>query len=283
MSANHFAIHLLSDGTSYWDGGGTFGLVPRTKWVKLLPPDENNWVPQELRSLLIEADGQKILVDCGVGNKPNPLRDAQYVVRQPHGNLMDDLARHGTAASEIDIVILTHLHGDHSGWATVLGDGGQPVPTFPNARYYLQATEYTDATHPNERTRNTYFPENFVPLFEHGVLELLDGDAQISPSVRVVHTPGHTAGHHSIIAQPHHGPPYFFLGDMASYMIHFARLPWVTAYDVLPIVTIETKRRWQQWAYANSATLISCHDTLTPIGKLVRDAKGFFSVEPLTQ
>ncbi|MCS7055534.1 MAG: MBL fold metallo-hydrolase [Thermoflexales bacterium] len=280
-------IHLLSDGTSYWDGGGTFGLVPRTRWMKLLPPDELNRVPQELRCVLIEADGQRILVDCGVGDKPNDLIATQYDVRRPRGTLLDDLARCGLGPEDIDIVIFTHLHGDHSGWATTLCQDTQSsrpavVPTFPRARYYVQSREYEDATHPNERTRNTYFAENFVPLMQHGVLTLLDGEACITPCVRVVPTPGHTAGHQSVIVAPPTDegttPPVFLLGDLAPYMIHFERLPWVTAYDVLPMVTIETKRRWQLWAFQQGATLVSCHDTLRPVGRLARNDKGLFSV-----
>lgn len=281
-------VTLLSDGTSYWDGGGAFGLVPREKWRKLMPPDEFNRVAQELRCVLIEADGQRILVDTGVGNKPNPLREAQYDVRQPHGHLLDDLARHGLGPSDINIVVFTHLHGDHSGWATQLDGGGNIVPTFPNARYYVQRTEYEDATHLNERTRNTYFPDNYVPLLNQGVLTLLDGDAEITPSVRVAHTPGHTAGHQSIIvaqAQLPSAPyllvpssPVFILGDLATYMIQFARLPWVTSYDVLPLMTIESKRRWQTWALAHDAILISPHETVLPVGHLIRKEKGFLDV-----
>ena len=300
LTCSHARITLLSDGTSYWDGGGTFGLVPRGKWAKLLPPDENNNVPQELRCVLIEADGKRILVDCGVGNKPNDLIASQYLVQRPHGTLLDQLAALQLAPDDIDLVIFTHLHGDHSGWATcpsslgreVGGEGA--VPTFPNARYIVQRIEYDDATHTNERTRNTYFAENFVPLQEHGVLTLLDGDTQITPSVRVAHTPGHTAGHQSIIieieqvnstlAHPLTGSPApaFLLGDMAPFMIHFERLPWVTAYDVLPLITIESKRRWQHWAFEHNATLVSCHDTRMPVGKLTRNDKGLFSVVPLS-
>jgi glyoxylase-like metal-dependent hydrolase (beta-lactamase superfamily II) len=283
---------LLTDGTSWWDGGGTFGLVPRPKWAKLLPPDEQNRVPQELRCVLIEADGVRVLVDCGVGDKPNELIAAQYDVRRPQGTLLDDLARQGVTPADIDIVLFTHLHGDHSGWATVPhpslprqteeGQGGGCVPTFPNARYYAQRLEYEDATHSNERTRNTYFPDNFVPLMQHGVLTLLDGDAPITPSVRVVQTPGHTAGHQSVIVESAGAAPLFIMGDMASYMIHFERLPWVTAYDVLPLITIETKRKWQAWASDQNATLISCHDTVLPAGKLARNNRGLFTVMPLT-
>jgi glyoxylase-like metal-dependent hydrolase (beta-lactamase superfamily II) len=171
-----------------------------------------------------------------------------------------------------------------------------PIPTFPNARYYVQRQEYDDAAHPNERTRNTYFAENFAPLMQHGVLTLLDGDVHITSSVRVVHTPGHTAGHQSVIIEPitddketrGHGDtmrqdhPVILLGDMAPYMIHFERLPWVAAYDVLPMITIESKRIWQNWALQAQAVLISCHDTHMPTGRLARNDKGFLSVTPLT-
>jgi len=306
------AIHLLSDGISYWDGGGAFGLVPRVKWMKLLPPDEFNRVPQDLRSVLIQVDHTdvdaqtarpiNILVDCGVGVKPNDVIASQYDVRRPQGTLLDDLGRHGLQPDDIHIVLLTHLHGDHSGWATSIQQGAV-VPTFPNARYYVQRREYEDATHTNERTRNTYFAENFVPLMEHGVLTLLDGAADILPPVRVVPTPGHTAGHQSILVErrgeeekrggeeetsPHalSSPPPLFsssplllLGDLATYMIQFARLAWVTAYDVLPLQTIETKRFWQQWALERQAWLISPHDTIIPAGMLVKDDHGFLQVQ----
>ncbi len=306
-------IHLLSDGVSYWDGGGAFGLVPRPKWSALLPPDELNRVPQELRSVLIEVAGAeggrpaRILVDCGVGDKPNDVIAAQYEVRRPNGTLIDDLARRGLQPGDIDIVILTHLHGDHAGWATrIVGTPGDDplscIPTFPNARYCVQRQEYLDATHANERTRNTYFPVNFLPLMRHGVLDLLDGPADIAPGVRVEPTPGHTAGHQSVVIEslshlaieplaqspndsmakwPNDSIPQsaVVLGDLATYMIQFARLPWLTAYDVLPLVNIETKRRWQHWALERQAVLISPHDTRIPVGRLVRTPRGFLEVE----
>jgi glyoxylase-like metal-dependent hydrolase (beta-lactamase superfamily II) len=274
-------IHLLSDGISYWDGGGAFGLVPRPKWMKLLPPDEHNRVPQDLRSVLIRADGQNILVDCGVGDKPNEVITAQYEVRRPNGTLLDDLARHGLQLEDINLVIFTHLHGDHSGWATECIEqdiGCLFQPTFINARYYVQGQEYEDATHTNERTRNTYFADNFVPLHEAGVLTLLNGAAQITPSVRVVPSPGHTAGHQSVIVERTGVPPTLILGDLATYMIQFARLAWVTAYDVLPLQTIESKRYWQSWALEQQALLVSPHDTVISAGRLVQDSKGFMQV-----
>ncbi len=280
--SHDISVELLSDGVSYWDGGGAFGLVPRVKWMRLLPPDDLNRVPQDLRCVLIRDHGRNILVDGGVGDKPNEVRAAQYEVHRPNGTLIDDLARHGLGRADIEMVIFTHLHGDHSGWATECvepGVSGAYQPTFPRARYYVQRQEYEDATHSNERTRNTYFAENFTPLLRQGLLTLLDGPADITPDVRVVPTPGHTAGHQSVIVATPEAPT-LILGDLATYMIQFARLPWVTAYDVLPMQTIESKRYWQQWSLEHEAVLISPHDTLIPTGKLVKDKKGFLQVIP---
>ncbi|HQX75347.1 MAG TPA: MBL fold metallo-hydrolase [Thermoflexales bacterium] len=293
-------ITLLSDGHVLADGGGAFGLVPRDRWMKLLPPDERNRVPQELWCVLVEADGKRILIDAGVGGKNLDKLAGQYDIVRPRGTLMDDLARRGFAPADIDIVIQTHLHGDHVGWA-LAEQGGQLVRGFPNAHYFVQQTEYADATHTNERTRNTYFPENYIKLVENGWMTLLDGVAQITPSVRVLPTPGHTVGHQSVIiegvdsivvspsvlpefvegrqgAEPRKPRTVIMLGDVACYQIHFARLPWVTAYDVLPLITIDTKRALQKWALEHDAFVITAHDTQIPVGRLVKDAKGFVNI-----
>jgi glyoxylase-like metal-dependent hydrolase (beta-lactamase superfamily II) len=282
IQTSTYKISLLSDGTTYGDGAGPFGLVPRPKWVKLLPPDDQNRVPMELWCPLIEADGKRILVDCGCGNKDMSVLSTQYDLRRPNGTLIDALARMGLSPEDIDIVILTHLHGDHSGWATKFqgeSDARKVIPTFPNAIYFVRQQEYEDATHPNERTRNTYFPDNFKPLQERGVLSLLTLETRITPHVSVVPTPGHCLGHQSVIVEGERNErPTFILGDLACYMIHFARLAWVTAYDVFPMTTIDTKREWQQWALANNPYLISAHDTTIPIGTFKQDQKGFFEV-----
>ncbi len=280
LQVNHspFPLRLLSDGITWGDGAGPFGLVPRPKWSKLLPPDDQNRVPMQLWSPLIEVDGLRILVDCGAGDKDMSVFATQYDLRRPEGTLLDDLARTGLSPADIDLVVLTHLHGDHSGWATRRA-GDAIVPTFPNARYVVQRQEFHDATHPNERTRNTYFPDNFIPLNKAGVLTLLDGATQITPSLRVVPTPGHCLGHQSVIVEVPGHAPYMHTGDLALYAIHFARLAWVTAYDVFPITTIDSKREQQTWALEHDALLTFSHDTQMPVGRLVRTDRGFMDVQ----
>jgi glyoxylase-like metal-dependent hydrolase (beta-lactamase superfamily II) len=269
-------IRLFCDGTILSDGGGAFGLVPRPKWSKLLAPDENNCVPQVLWTPLVEVDDKLILIDAGMGDK----FPASYAARMPHRTLLAQLAAHGVSPADIDMVILTHMHGDHVGWATGYADADRNVlrATFPNALYVAQRTEFEDASNPNERTRNTYFGENFQLLHRERRMVLLDGDAQLSRSVTCVCTPGHTAGHQSVILDDGSGaPPVFLLGEMATYMVQFVRLPWVTAYDVLPMHTIDSKRRWQAWAHEKNAVCVCAHEPGTPVATLTRDSAGFYN------
>jgi glyoxylase-like metal-dependent hydrolase (beta-lactamase superfamily II) len=278
MTVMGYRFSLLSDGVTYGDGAGPFGLVPRTKWMKLLPPDDENRVPMALWCGLLEVDGKRILIDTGAGDKDLSTFSTQYFLQRPNGTLMDDLERHGLSPDDIDIVVQTHLHGDHSGWAVRCTADGVLTPTFRNARYVVQRQDYDDATHPNERTRNTYFQDNFEPLHAAGVLDLIEGDMQLTPSVRLVQLPGHCAGLQGLICAPADARPLFFVGDLAPYAIHFARTAWVTAYDVFPMTSIETKKRWQAWALEYDPLLVFAHDMQLPTGRLRKTDKGFLDV-----
>jgi glyoxylase-like metal-dependent hydrolase (beta-lactamase superfamily II) len=163
-------------------------------------------------------------------------------------------------------VVNTHLHADHCSGNTRLQDG-QLVPVFPRATYLVQRLEWAEAVNPDARTRGTYFGENYMPLLETGQLELLHGEIELTDQVRLVVTPGHTRGHQSVVLESGawHG---LYLGDMASYAVHFEREGWVTAYDVLPLESVATKARWQSWAAEHDAWLFFEHDPAIPIGRL---------------
>jgi glyoxylase-like metal-dependent hydrolase (beta-lactamase superfamily II) len=272
-----YTFTLLSDGVTYGDGAGPFGLVPRPKWSKLLPPDAQNRVPMALWCGLLRIGGKTVLIDAGAGDKDLTTFSTQYFLQRPNGTLLDDLLQHGFAPGDIDLVILTHLHGDHCGWATRINNGAL-VPTFPNARYVVQRQDVHDALHPNERTRNTYFPDNFVPLLNAGLLEQLDGESEILPGVRVVPAPGHCAGLQCVIVEASGKSPLYWIGDLAPYAVHFARTAWVAAYDVFPMTTIATKKDWQARALAHDPLLVFAHDPQQPCGRLVQKDTGFLDV-----
>src|SRR5262249_61840312 len=110
-------------------------------------------------------------------------------------NLDHTLAEAGLAADDIDIVLASHLHFDHAGGFTVRDASGKVRPKFPRAQYVVRRGEWHDATHPTERNRASYLLDNYVPLAEAGVLQMVDDDQTIMPGVRVRRTGGHTMQH----------------------------------------------------------------------------------------
>ena len=272
-------LYLFNDATTWMDPGGVFGLVPRRLWSRYLPADERNLVPLAINNLLIQAAGNNIIVDTGYGNCLNETQRNRIHMTQGDGTHAG-LAALGIRPEDIDIVIDTHLHNDHCTGNFRLSPDGQKLPAYPHAEYLVQRREYQDATNPNERTRATYLRDNFEPLFQSGQLRLLDGDSDILPGIEAIVTPGHTPAHMSLRIESK-GEHAAFVCDLASLAVHFERLAWMTAYDVEPLVTMETKRRWQAWALETDALLIFPHDKQRPAGHLSVDEKGYFSIAPL--
>jgi glyoxylase-like metal-dependent hydrolase (beta-lactamase superfamily II) len=275
-----FAVHLLNDGTIKADAGGPFGLVPRALWMPLMPWDDDFMLTLCHTCLLVQSGGRNILIDTGNGDKLPDKQKANMRLERPTGSILAGLARLGLTPGDIHLVIDTHLHADHAGGNTRYDEAGKIVPTFPNAEYVVQRREYEDAMRPNERTRATYIPANYQPLYESGQLRLLDGHTEILPGITGVVTRGHTPGHMSI--RLHSGGQHLaFVCDLSSYAIHFERLGWMTSWDVEPLETLETKRQWQAWALQTNALLVFPHDPVRPVGHYILDAHGKGVVQPV--
>lgn len=280
MKIGDFELIPVSDGTAWWDGGGAFGLVPKVRWEKLLSPDPLNRIPMGLRCLLIRTPRATVLVDTGQGDKITPefAQQQNFRLDRPEGGLLDDLGRQGVAPEDVDIVILTHLHADHCGGSTRIVEG-QVTPTFPRAKYWVQQREWSDAHNPNERTRATYMADNFDPVAATGQLCLLNGDTTITQGIRVVVAPGHTAGMQAVVIESG-GETAAFPSDLAFFRWQLERLAWVSAYDIDPMTTIESKRHWQQWLAERQATIFFQHDTQVASAKLV-EQQGRYTVAPI--
>jgi len=276
-------IHLINDARTMVDGGGAFGLVPRKLWSKYFTADQNNMIPMNQTCLYVKAGDKNIVVDTGMGTKIDDKTRRIFQI-SGEGGLIRGLAKLGLQPEDIDLVIDTHLHSDHAGGNTTWKDGNpeEIVPTFPNAEYVVQRREYEDAMNPNERTRATYIAANIEPLMQHEQLRLLDGDTELAPGIWGIVTPGHTPGHMAVRFESN-GQHAAFLCDMATYAVHFERLGWMTAYDVEPLITLETKRVWQQWALENDAIVIFPHDTKRPLGKLTQSERGTISLEAIDE
>ena len=274
---------ILSDGTAHMDGGALFGRVPRVLWERLLPPDHLNRVPCSLNSVLLETEAGLMLIETGYGDKLSEKMVRNFALERPVGTLLDQLAKLGLTPEDIKVVVNTHLHADHCGWNTCRLPDGRAVPTFPNARYILQKTEWEAAIHPNELLAATYLEENIQPLKDAGVLDLIDGDLALTPHVRVVLTPGHTAAHQSVwIESGASGSESaaLFSGDAIVNGIHLERIAWIPAVDDLPLVSLETKKKIIEESLRRQAHLIVTHQPFPGLGILARDDVGKLHFHP---
>lgn len=262
-------IAVLHDGTVWVDAGGPFGLVPRNLFERHITPTAENLIPMVLNCLLVRSQGKTILIDTGLGNKLSEDEALQWGLEREGGGLIGNLASLGLVPDDVDIVINTHLHADHCAGNTGLIDG-EMRPVFPRAEYWVQRMEWAEASHPDARTRGTYFEQHFAPLLSQGRLKLLHGDTRVTDGVHCVVTPGHTRGHQSVLLQDGDWRG-LFVADMASYGVQMARTSWLTAYDVYPLENILTKQRWQHWALENEAWLFFQHDPQITIARLVEE------------
>ena len=273
-------LHLVSDG-SYWeDGAGHFGLMPKVEWQEIQKPDERNRVPLVARCLLVYSGSRRILVDTGFGDKMSE-KERSHIDLEGDRRLLGELEALGVGADDVDVVINTHLHSDHCGGNTRHDDEGKPVPTFPRATYYVQRQELADATYPNERTRAVYLPENLEPVQSAGQLRVVSGDTRLDEQVRLLLTPGHTPGHQSVVIESE-GRAAIFLADVANWPFHMEQLARVTAFDVQPLVNIETKRRLALWAVENEVLLLFDHHPTVKGGYLRATGRpDHFCIEPV--
>jgi glyoxylase-like metal-dependent hydrolase (beta-lactamase superfamily II) len=209
-------------------------------WERYVPDiDDKYRLPVGLNSLVIRGGGKTVLVDTGCGDKVGRAPGAMDI--EHTGKLLENLQAEGIAPEDVDIVLNSHLHFDHCGGNTV-ADGGTLRPAYPRARYILQKGEWDAALHPNERTRGTYLAENIEPLDAAKEVELVDGDAEVLPGVRMLRAPGHTADH--IVVEVESGGDYaLYIGELSQHPVQIERLAWISAFDIMPVVSLETKKR----------------------------------------
>lgn len=267
MKLGRFDIHPLLDGHFRLDGGAMFGVVPRILWEKTNPPDERNRILLALGTLLVRAEGKLVLIDTGIGNKGDEKFTEIYGVdRRP--SIEESLARVGIGPEEIRTVVNTHFHFDHAGGNTTRLEDGRIAPTFPNAEYYIQREEWRAALNANERNQRSYLSENYEILSALDRLALLDGNAEILPGIEVLVTPGHTEHHQSVVVRSE-GETVCFLGDLIPTTSHIP-LPYIMAYDLFPLTTLETKRRVLDQAYEEKWLLVFQHDPKVRMGRLAK-------------
>jgi glyoxylase-like metal-dependent hydrolase (beta-lactamase superfamily II) len=277
MQFGDLTLIPLLDGHFRLDGGAMFGVVPKPLWERRAPADARNRIRLGLRPLVV-GGAQTLIIDAGCGDKMDAKSADIYGLDLTPG-LDASLAAAGLGVEDIDIALASHLHFDHVGGFTVREGGGRLVPRFPRARYVARTAEWEDATHPHERNRASYLPENFVPLMEAGVLDLVNGDETIMPGVRVVRTGGHTM-HHQVVYIESAGRTAVFTADLVPTAAHVDE-PWIMGYDLYPMDTLAFKRTFIREAIDREYLIFFEHDPDITAG-YIREKDGRKYVETVT-
>jgi glyoxylase-like metal-dependent hydrolase (beta-lactamase superfamily II) len=267
IALGDFELTAVSDGIYWLDGGGLFGVVPKTLWERKVKADGNNLVAVGLNAVVVRTGSKTVLIETGIGNKLSEKMMTRY--GQP-AQLLENLSAAGLAPEDIDIVINTHLHFDHCGWNTV-GQGETVVATFPRAKYYVQEGEWKHA-HENQRDAISYLSENYDPLVESGQMTLLRGDTEIVPGISVGVFPGHTRDMQAVLVRSREQTACY-ISDLIPTSAHLD-LNWVMAYDLFPLQTIESRKRYYAQALPEKWLTMFTHDPTLPWARLTQDHKG---------
>ena len=268
MALGDFELSVFSDGTYPLDGGAFFGVVPKVMWSRKAAADDKNFVWAGLNSLLIRTGKHNVLVETGIGSK---LSEKMVKIYGQPAKLLDNLAAGGIAPDDIDIVINTHLHFDHCGWNTVRR-GDKVAATFPRAKYYAQEGEWRHAQEQHIRDAVSYISDNYNPLIESGQMELLRGDREIVPGISVKVFPGHTA-HMQAVVVASAGKTACYISDLIPTSAHLD-LTWLMAFDLYPLETINSKRKYYAESMPENWLTVFTHDHAVPWAHIEKDEAG---------
>jgi glyoxylase-like metal-dependent hydrolase (beta-lactamase superfamily II) len=257
-----FAIHHYVERKFKLDGGSMFGVVPKKIWGQLVPSDDDNLIPMHTNLFVVDTGRHKLLCDTGLGTLLTKKEEKIYAAFEP-SRIETGLADLGLGVDDIDYVLLSHLHTDHAGGAVALCDG-RIVPRFSKARYVVQQEEWQDAMHPDERTAPVYVSERLRVLEDAGQLDLIDGDVELLPGVRLVKTGGHTPGHQGMEFSSG-GKTVVYYADIIPFT-HHLKVPYVASVDLLPRDTMRVKRGLVKRALAGEIAIAFDHDVEIPIG-----------------
>jgi glyoxylase-like metal-dependent hydrolase (beta-lactamase superfamily II) len=270
MRLGEIEVRHLHGGTFYLDGGAMFGVVPKPLWEKKIPADERNRIRLAGNVLLVRGSGKNILIETGNGTSWDAKLRNIYGVEEGDP-LQASLAKEGLAPAEIDVVINTHLHFDHCGGNT-RRENGRDVLAFPNAEYVVQRGELEHALHPTERDRASYLPHTFAPVTEAGRWRLLEtnsdpaAETEILPGVSAVGIPGHNATIQAVKISGG-GKTLMAVADLIPTRHHLP-LPWIMGYDLYPVQTLESKRKWIARIVKEGWMVGFGHDAEQPVATL---------------
>lgn len=255
-------VYSIVDNSFKIDGGAMFGVVPKVIWERLITSDQSNRITLDLNLLLVKSEGKNVLIDSGIGDTLSEKQKKIYGVEK-ESNLEKALSEIDLKPENIDLVILTHLHLDHAGGVVKFNSRKEKISRFPRAKYVIQMEEWKYALQPDERTRATYMVDNFMALDECGAIDLVDGEEEIIPGIKVKLAGGHTKGQQVVFIEGG-GKTILYPGDIIPTISHL-RIPYVAGVDIYPLEVMEVKKKLIKEALDNNWMIAFDHEIETKV------------------
>jgi glyoxylase-like metal-dependent hydrolase (beta-lactamase superfamily II) len=250
-------LQPVSDGVLYLDPATIFNEAEPAEWQPHVQLDANGRVELSLTCLLVQAGDRRILIDTGFGPRPDNLA---------LGRLGESLSELGLTAADIDMVVVSHPHGDHIGGATT-GAGDEAQLSYPDARYWLSRTDWDHFTDPDMLPQRPGLADKLLPLAKAARLDLADGEQEIAPGVRLLPLPGHTPGHMGV-AFTTGQEMAIYVGDLIHHPLQVEHPDWCPTFDALPPLSRETRRQLIERARREHALVLSYHLPFPGIGRV---------------
>ncbi|CAD6556604.1 hypothetical protein LMG27952_06149 [Paraburkholderia hiiakae] len=261
---------LPYDPESFFLRDATPQALKASPWLYPHFANEDGSLNVSVQALLVEAPGLRLVVDTCIGNdKPRRLVGGNPLATP----FLQHLADAGWSRDDVDVVICTHLHVDHVGWNTILVDG-KWVPTFPKARYLIGKREFEHWSNEGDEEQQAIMGDSVRPIFDAGLVDLVEMDHRISPEIRLRPTPGHTPGHVSVMIESE-GQRAVITGDIAHHPYQMAHPEWATTLDSDTQVATTTRATlFAEWA-DQPILVIGTHYAAPTAGHVERDGVAF--------
>ncbi len=254
--------------------GGTRFILPDAtrdackpiEWLRPHFMDADGNLVMSIHALVIDTGEQRIVVDTCIGNdKQRPIANWSNLQTA----FLRDLELAGYPRQTIDTVLCTHLHVDHVGWNTMLSEG-RWIPTFPNARYLMAENEWRHWESVDDDPVNASLIDDSVrPIFEAGLMELVDRDHEVCPGVRLHPTPGHTPGHVSVHVGSQ-GHKAIITGDCIHHPCQMTHTHWCSSADYDRGQALATRQSLLEECADQPVLLIGTHFATPTAGHIKR-------------
>lgn len=222
-------------------------------------------------SVYIELGAARALVDAN-DYRAAVTPDSPYALPNytPPPDIPAQLAALGVQPGDITHVVITHAHWDHYAGATTPTDAGY-APTFPHARYYLGAADWTDAElQAALADQSSLETHTLGALHERGALRLVEQRERIADGIEILPAPGETPGHQIVRVQSE-GETLYVIGDLLHHAIEVEHPDWMVTWADAP--AMQETRRWLLGdALAEHALVIAAH--ISGAGHIERTGDG---------